>query len=120
MREPIGTLSSIMLHVSDMDDACEFYANVMGFKMKLRDGDRWAEFDTGTIKLALASRDQVPKSNSSEIASLNIEVSDINLAIERSLWGGAKLVEGVSATDYEKRATIQDPSGRIINFYTPI
>src|SRR5262249_12081107 len=120
MPEPIGKLSSIMLHVIDMDDACEFYENVMGFELKRRDGERWAEFDAGTIVIALASRDQVPVSNSQENTSLNVKVSDVKIATERSLWGGARLVEDVRVSAHEKRATVKDPSGRIINFYSSI
>lgn len=117
MIEAIGTLSSVMIQVSDMDEACEFYGNVMGFKLKFRDGDRWAAFETGAVTLALAARDELPEQNLRETSALNVKVADVDLATQRSLWGGAKLIAEVKTTEHETRSTVQDPSGRLINFY---
>lgn len=118
MAEAIGTLSSIMIEVRDMDDACKFYGDVMGFKLKFRDGDRWAAFDAGTVTLALAARDELPQQSPRETSAINVKVADVGHATQRSLRGGAKLVSEMKTTAHETRATVQDPSGRLINFYT--
>lgn len=119
MAETIGTLSSVMIQVKEMDEACAFYGDVLGFKLKFRDGDRWAAFDAGGITLALAGEGERPSQVVTENVALNIKVADTAYAMERSLWGGARLLEEPKTTSHEIRATVQDPSGRIINFYTP-
>jgi predicted enzyme related to lactoylglutathione lyase len=119
MTDAIGTLSSIMIQVDDMDDACEFYGDVMGFKLKFRDGDRWAAFDAGSVTLALAARDELPERSLRETSALNVKVANVDLATQRSLWGGARLVTEMITTAHETRSTVQDPSGRLINFYSP-
>jgi len=97
-----------MLQIIDMDEACEFYRDVLGFKLKFRNGDARAAFDLGSITLELVSRDHY----SSE-GALNFQVSDLENVVQRSLWSGARLVGDINI---ESRFSIKDPSGNILSF----
>ena len=50
----IQRIGNVFYRVSDMDAAVRFYTDVLGFGLKLRDGDRWAAFDFGGIGIKLA------------------------------------------------------------------
>ena len=49
----IGELDHIYYWVRDMDAAVAFYRDVLGLSLIRRDGDEWAEFDAGPVRLAL-------------------------------------------------------------------
>jgi len=116
MSEPIGTFSTVMIGVDDMEASVRFYLDVMGFRLKFRDGDRWAAFDTGTITLALASRDESGDKHS----AFNVKVADVTAALARAVRGGAVVVDPRRETDHEVRAAVRDPSGQVIHFYRAI
>lgn len=115
MTDMIGALSSTMIRVDDMNAACSFYTEIMGFKLKFRDGDRWAALDAGGTTLALAAADEFP--GGADGTAINVKVADINSAVERSLRGGALLVQKPTTTAHETRAAVRDRNGHLINFY---
>jgi catechol 2,3-dioxygenase-like lactoylglutathione lyase family enzyme len=49
----IGEIDHVYYWVSDMDAAVAFYGEVLGLPLLRRDGDEWAEFDAGPVRLAL-------------------------------------------------------------------
>jgi catechol 2,3-dioxygenase-like lactoylglutathione lyase family enzyme len=49
----IQRIGNVFYRVPDMDAAVHFYTEVLGFGLKLRDGDRWAAFDVGGMTLAV-------------------------------------------------------------------
>ena len=46
-------IGNVFYRTLDMDAAVHFYTQVLGFGLKLRDGDRWAAFDVGGSTLAV-------------------------------------------------------------------
>lgn len=50
----IGRLRQIFLVPSDLTRSYQFFADSIGLKLQFRDGDRWIQFDAGTVSLALA------------------------------------------------------------------
>lgn len=116
MSEPIGVFSTVMIGVDDMEAAVGFYRDVMGFRLKFRDGDRWAAFDTGTITLALAARSE----SGGERTAFNIKVPDVTAALTRAVRGGAIVINPRCETDHEVRAAVRDPAGQLIHFYRTI
>ena len=50
--QPI-TASLVMVYVSDMDKAIDFYINKLGFTEKIRYGNDWAEINAPGLVIAL-------------------------------------------------------------------
>jgi catechol 2,3-dioxygenase-like lactoylglutathione lyase family enzyme len=49
----IGPIDHVYYWTRDLDAAIAFYRDVVGFPLVRRDGDRWAEFEAGPVRLAL-------------------------------------------------------------------
>ena len=49
----IGEIDHVYYWVRDMDAAVAFYGDVLGLPLVRRDGDEWAEFEAGPVRLAL-------------------------------------------------------------------
>ena len=80
--EPLGTLRTMVLRVADVEAACRFYSDTLGLAARFRNGDRWAEFDAGGIRVALAGGPEPP-----EPVTLSIKVADVNAAAQRAVAG---------------------------------
>jgi catechol 2,3-dioxygenase-like lactoylglutathione lyase family enzyme len=87
--------SLVMVYVSDMDRAIDFYTNKLGFPQKVRYGNEWAEVQAPGLVIALHPlRDQ--KIAFSHNMQIGFDVEDIQKAIEEfkgkgidiKLWGG--------------------------------
>lgn len=115
MTNPIGQLRTVMLNVEDMDNACAFYADVMGLPLKFRQENLWAAFDAGGVTLALAGQTEKAQNP----VALNFKVETVADAIRKALEGGAVLVAPEKNGGHEVRATVRDTSGHLINFYSP-
>jgi predicted enzyme related to lactoylglutathione lyase len=113
---PIGKLRTIAVRVNDMDNACRFYQKVLGFELRFRDGDRWAQFEAGGAGIALAGKDEQPGDNS---VALNIKVEDMDAAIARLRESGVAIVEGPTVGPHEVRCALRDPDGHVLYLYTP-
>ena len=46
-------LDHVWFWTGDMERAVAFYGDVLGLRLVRRDGDDWAEFDAGPVRLAL-------------------------------------------------------------------
>lgn len=112
---PIGALRSIVLAVDDMDAACRFYTEVLGYALKVRDGDRWATIDAGGVTLALAGAGERPP----DPVALSIKVADVAAALRLAVAGGASLVNGPTEGPHEIRAAVRDPAGHLLYLYSP-
>ncbi|MEO8476411.1 MAG: VOC family protein [Actinomycetota bacterium] len=53
----IGPLDHVYYWTRNMDAAVAFYADIVGLTLVRRDGDEWAEFEAGPIRLALHGSD---------------------------------------------------------------
>ena len=60
----IGEIDHVYYWVRDMDAAVAFYRDVLELPLVRRDGDEWAEFEAGPVRLALhgSSDDRRPGS----------------------------------------------------------
>jgi lactoylglutathione lyase len=116
MPEPIGQLSTIMINVDDMDQACAFYANTMGLRLKFRDGARWAAFDAGGVTLALAGAGERPNAP----ISMNFKVANVDQALSQILANGGRLETATVTTAHESRAAVRDVNGHLIHLYSPV
>ena len=53
----IERLRQVFVHAHNLHEQCRFY-ETLGFKLRFRDGDRWAQFDTGDASFALAGDEE--------------------------------------------------------------
>ena len=95
----IERISSVV-PVDDLGAAVTQWATLLGTEATFVDGDRWAQFDVGTARLALAGTDRA-----SDAAGVMIKVDDIDAA--RDAYSAAGLSVG-TITDgaHERRADI--------------
>lgn len=50
----VNGIDTVFYQVCNMDRAVAFYEGVLGLALARREGNDWAEFDTGTVRLALS------------------------------------------------------------------
>lgn len=55
------TIDHVWFWTRDMDGAVAFYADVVGLELLRRDGDDWAEFDAGPVRLGLHGAGERPE-----------------------------------------------------------
>lgn len=112
--DPIGQLRSVVLRVDDMDEACRFYTEVLGFTLKVRDGGRWAALDGGGVTVALAGGTERPP----DATAISVKVADVPAALRRALGGGAVLVAAPAEGAHEIRAAVRDTEGHLVYLYS--
>ena len=106
--EPIlGDLDQIYYWTRDMDAAVAFFRDVVGLPLLRREGDGWAEFDAGPVRLALHRSDDPPPSGTAVF-----RVEDLDAARRALEQRGAVFDEFVGeAGGFARFATFRDPDG---------
>jgi len=104
----IGEIDHVYYWVRDMDAAVTFYRDVLALPLVRRDGDEWAEFDAGPVRLALhGSADQAPASG-----TVVFRVPDLDEAMLVLRGRGADLDDHLGEVEGLARfATARDPDG---------
>lgn len=103
----IGPLDHIYYWTRDMDAAVTFYEDVVGLSLVRRDGNEWAEFEAGPVRLALHGSET---GGASGTAVFRVE------DLDRARWTleerGATFDEFVGEVEGLARfATFRDPDG---------
>jgi catechol 2,3-dioxygenase-like lactoylglutathione lyase family enzyme len=80
--DPLTTV----LAVSDMPAAIRAWRSILGAEPTFVDGERWAQFNVGSIRIALAGADQA-----SRAPSLMFKVEDLEAQRARLLEAGVSL-----------------------------
>jgi len=113
----------VILIVSDLDRALRFYTEVLGLPLGHRSGP-YAQFNTGTTRLALYTRDAMAQTLGMSLISpadnaaafeLGFKVPDVNAAFTEIVARGAPVV--IPPTDRpwgQRTAYIRDPDGHLI------
>src|SRR5213593_1437273 len=83
----IQRIGNVFSRVDDMDAAVRFYIEVLGFGLKLRDGDRWAAFDVGGATLAVEGG----APGGSGGATVSMRVADIHSVVQNLRDEGATI-----------------------------
>src|SRR5207253_8534649 len=99
----IQRIGNVFYRVEDMDAAVRFYIEVLGFGLKLRDGDRWAAFDVGGATLAVEGG----APGGSGGATVSMRVTDLPSVVGDLRSKGAT-VGDVEAGPHEQRARLTD------------
>lgn len=107
------------LMVSDMERAVRFYVETLGFKLRVRHGDHWAEVDAGGgLVIALhrvgegAASDNAPKPGTAGSISIGLEVNQPIESVVQVLENrGVRFRGPVQDQGYVKLAYFGDPDG---------
>lgn len=102
-----------VLPVPDLDQAVRFWSEVLGTEPTLVDGDRWAQFDLGGQRLALAGSDRP-----SDQAGVMLKIEDLPEA-ERGLAFLGLSPGSVAEGDHEDRLSVASPGGWPLTIYSP-
>ena len=104
-------LDHVYYWTANMDASVAFYRDVVGLELVRRDGDEWAEFDAGSVRLALhGTDDPVPPSGTAVF-----RVDDLDDARLRLTARGARFDAHVGEVEGLARfATFRDPDGNPI------
>jgi|SRR5579859_6986693 len=111
----IQRIGNVFYRVADMDAAVRFYTDVLGFGLKLRDGDRWAAFDVAGVTLGLEGG--APGSPGG--ATVSLRVDDLPSVVDALRTRGAA-VGPIETGPHERRARLTDPAGNELVLYEPL
>ena len=104
----IGELDHIYYWVRDMDAAVAFYRDVLGLSLIRRDGDEWAEFDAGPVRLALHGVEGRGHGSGTAV----FRVDDLDGASIALRDRGARIDAHVGEVEgFARFATVRDPDG---------
>jgi len=108
---PITRIGNVFYRTSDMDAAVRFYSEVLGFPLKLRDGDRWAAFDVGGGTLAVEGGAAGGSAGGGATVSLRCE--DLSGVVAELRAKGAS-VSDVATGPHERRAELRAPGSNLL------
>jgi len=113
MSEILG--SNVTIMVSNMDRAIQFYSDVLGFKLRNRYGDHWADIDAPGMQIGLhpAARDVVTGSN----LSIGLRVSDLGATMQALEQRGVQF--NVQDDGEVKLAHFSDPDSNALYLAQP-
>ncbi len=110
----IQRIGNVFYRVEDMDAAVRFYTEVLGFGLKLRDGDHWAAFDVGGATLAVEGG--APGGPGG--ATVSLRVDDLAAVVADLRSKGASVGDHETGP-HERRAKLTDPAGNQFVLYEP-
>jgi catechol 2,3-dioxygenase-like lactoylglutathione lyase family enzyme len=110
----IQRIGNVFYRVDDMDAAVRFYTEVLGFGLKLRDGDRWAAFDVAGSTLAIEGGHPGGPGG----ATVSLRVDDLASVVDDLRARGAR-VGSIETGPHERRAQLHDPAGNLLVLYEP-
>ncbi|SPE60849.1 Glyoxalase/bleomycin resistance protein/dioxygenase [Verrucomicrobia bacterium] len=105
----------VLYNVTNFERAKKFYQDTLGLKLLQEFGGAWAEFETGTLALAIGAYGAQPipagqKSNA--VAALAVD--DVKAAVEQLKGRGVKINQEPQEFPPCFTATIADPDGNEI------
>src|SRR5438874_4575821 len=105
------------VRASDMDAAVRFYTEVLGFPLKLRDGDRWAAFDVGGATVGLEGG--AASGGGSGGATVSLRAEGLS-ELAGQLRARGATVGPIESGPHERRALLTDPVGNQLVLYEPV
>jgi len=104
----IGEIDHVYYWVRDMDAAVAFYRDVLSLPLLRRDGDEWAEFDAGSIRLALHGSTEPTPGNGTVVFRVH-DLDEVRIVVRGR---GAVVDEHIGEVEGLARfATVRDPDG---------
>ena len=102
-----------VLPVDDLQAAVRTWAALLGVEPTFIDGERWAQFDVGGRRLALAGTDRA-----ADVPGVMIKVADVAAAREQAASLGLA-VGDLQQGPHETRCLITGPGGWPVVVYAP-
>ena len=112
----VRTVNVVYLYVSDMERSLGFYRDLLGIPLA-GDGD-WQEARLGGTRFALHKAHEGIGSLSSGTIHVNLEVDDIDAAVERVRGAGFDVKETMRE-DWGAAVQVVDPDGYELYLYQP-
>ncbi len=103
-----------VLPVDDMSEAVTFLADLLGTQPTFVDGDRWAQFDLGAVRLSLAGTDRVANA-----PGLMLKVRDLD-EVCASLAAVGKSAGPIAQGAHERRTVVNGPGGWPLVLYSAL
>ena len=112
----VKKFSSAYYVVNNMDQAVNFYQNILGLDIKFRDGERWTQFDVNGVGVALAdpSEGAVPPGGG---ATVVLEVEDLGEMRDKLTQNGVTVNATVDMGGHGQYFTAVDPAGNIVQIF---
>ena len=109
----IKKLRQVYIATDKADLQASFYEKTLGLTLQFRDGERWIQFKTGDVSLAITSREE------SMGAPLDVpvpvfEVDDLDSAIGELRGRGHQTGEIRDMGAHGRTVAIRDPSGAFL------
>jgi predicted enzyme related to lactoylglutathione lyase len=111
--------SALVLHTGRLE-ACAAFYGALGFDLHLEqhgDGPRHYALRCGGLHFALrecAEPGEAPAAGTPGSTTFGLHVDDVDLALERTLAAGGRLVAAARDRSFGRQARIADPDGRVI------
>ena len=105
----------------NLDRALEFYRDVLGFKLLVRN-EEWAEFEVGGQRLALrqvSTMPQKPVDSQANGAMVWLEARPIEKTVKILVEKNINIINDLSIFNYGKTSIFEDPDGNRIGLYEP-
>ena len=113
----IERLRQVFVHAHNVHDQCRFY-EALGFKLRFRDGDRWAQFDTGDASFAIASREEALGAAPGEWLPV-FQVPSLEVSMVEARAAGGKVGEVRDMGDHGRTVRVTDTSGASFALFQP-
>jgi len=115
----VERVGQVIYRVRDMDAAEAFYRDVVGLKLKFRDGNEWAAFDGGATTFALEGQaDTGAEADRAGQAVVAFRVNGLQ-EFARNLERSGASPGTIAVGPHESRFSVTDPSGNQVVFYEP-
>jgi lactoylglutathione lyase len=112
----VTRVNVVYLYVTDMERSAAFYRDLLG--IPLEGDEHWQEASLGGTRFALHHTHEGIGELSAGTIHLNLEVEDIDAAVERLGVAGADVQETMR-DDWGATARISDPDGYQLYLFQP-
>lgn len=103
-----------VIPVPDLEAAVAFFGAALGLEPTFVDGDRWAQFDLGDQRVALAGADAP-----ADVPGLMVKVRDVAAARDALVARGAR-AGPCERGGHEVRCSVEGPGGWPLILYSPL
>jgi hypothetical protein len=103
-----------VLPTDDLAGAVAAWSALLGAEPTFVDGDRWAQFDVGGSRVALAGADKT-----TERPAVMVKVDDLAAARDTAVAAGL-VASPVARGGHELRCQVESPDGWVAVLYAPL
>ena len=107
--------TTVFFYVQNLDRALDFYTKTLGFPLKVRHADQWAEVNAGTISIGLHPLEEGESLPSDGGGTLSFSVSDLDALVKDLKAKGATIGE-IRTPPRGKFAMGKDSEGNSLHF----